>query len=152
MASWGEFAASAPEMAAYGQARFNRNHVAFMATLRSDGSPRIHPVTPVLCQRHLMVFIDPASAMARDLRRDGRCALHSLVDNPSGVGGEFHVHATAAEIADTDTRRQAVESSCFTPSPGHTLFLLDLESVHITNWENGRAEQTTWAPAQVASV
>ncbi len=46
MTSWAEFARQAPELAAFGEARF-RSGVAYLGTLRADGSPRVHPVTPM---------------------------------------------------------------------------------------------------------
>jgi hypothetical protein len=45
MTSWAEFAKQAPEFAAFGEARF-RSGVAYLGSLRADGSPRVHPVTP----------------------------------------------------------------------------------------------------------
>ena len=54
MASWKEFAQQAPELAAFGEARF-RNGVAYLGTLRADGSPRVHPVTPIIGEQWLIV-------------------------------------------------------------------------------------------------
>ena len=61
MASWNEFAAAAPALAAYGEARFNRTRVAFIATLSEDGSPNVNPVVPVICEGRLLLFIEPQS-------------------------------------------------------------------------------------------
>jgi len=47
MTSWKEFAQQAPEFAAFGLARF-QSGVAYLGTLRADGSPRVHPVTPII--------------------------------------------------------------------------------------------------------
>src|SRR5215470_6438545 len=48
----------------------------FLATVRADGSPRVHPVCPVISAAglHVSVVAGPKQA---DLRRDGRYALHS---------------------------------------------------------------------------
>ncbi len=91
MATWSEFAAAAPALAAYGEARFNRARVAFIATLSEDGSPNANPVVPVICEGRLLLFIEPTSPKVRHLRHDGRYAIHSLIDHPSGVGGEFSI-------------------------------------------------------------
>jgi len=47
MTSWGEFA-EAPELAAFGEERFRAVRLAYLATVRADGSPRVHPFTPIL--------------------------------------------------------------------------------------------------------
>lgn len=46
MATWAEFAGAAPEIAALGLKQFEKFHIAYLATVRKDGSPRIHPVCP----------------------------------------------------------------------------------------------------------
>src|SRR4051794_15890974 len=78
MASWSDFAAAAPSLAAdirtlleqYGPG------MAYLATVRADGGPRVHPVSPVITDRGLYCFV-VASPKRRDLERDGRYALHS---------------------------------------------------------------------------
>ena len=56
--------------------------IAYLATIRNDGSPRLHPVTPFIRNGMLFIFTEPSSPKIRDLNRDGRYALHS------SVGGE----------------------------------------------------------------
>ncbi len=75
MSTWQEFAAAAPELAAFGERRFREAEVAYLATVRPDGSPRVHPVTPVLCEGNLYLFMEPTSPKSQDLRRDrdSRC-------------------------------------------------------------------------------
>lgn len=151
MATWSEFAAAAPELATWGEKLFNRSRVAFLATVQKDGDPCVHPVTPIICQGHLGLFVDPDSPNAYDLRRDGRYALHSLVDNPSGLGGEFYVTGRATPIESTDMRRKAIESSCYTPAEHHVLFELTVESASATDYaEGGRPHQARWSEARAA--
>lgn len=47
MTSWKEFEQQAPEFAEFGKARF-QSGVAYLGTLRPDGSPCVHPVTPII--------------------------------------------------------------------------------------------------------
>jgi len=49
----------------------------FLATVRPDGSPRLHPMWPLLTEDELLAFIIPSPKQA-DLRRDGRYTLHSF--------------------------------------------------------------------------
>jgi hypothetical protein len=79
MASWSEFAADEPRLAAairllmqqYGPG------LGYLATVRADGGPRVHPVSPVITEGGLYCFIVD-SPKRRDLERDGRYALHSF--------------------------------------------------------------------------
>src|SRR5712691_9702081 len=95
MATWAEFAAAAPELAAFGAERFTQAEVAYLATVCGDGSPRVHPVTPFVGVGRLFLFTELYSPKARDLRRDGRYALHSLVTDQHGTPGEFSVRRRA---------------------------------------------------------
>ncbi|HEY6427956.1 MAG TPA: pyridoxamine 5'-phosphate oxidase family protein [Acidimicrobiales bacterium] len=79
MKSWTEFAALRPDLAEPGRALLYRVGVglAYLATTRPDGAPRVHPMCPVMTERGAFAFIVP-SPKQRDLRRDGRYALHSF--------------------------------------------------------------------------
>jgi len=75
--SWSEFAAAAPDLAEVGQRQLTQFGVglAFLATVRVDGAPRLHPVCPVVSHGRLFVLITPESPKRQDLVRDGRYAL-----------------------------------------------------------------------------
>jgi hypothetical protein len=75
-ATWGEFAASAPEMTAAGR-RLLYQHgpgLGYLATVRRDGAPRVHPVCPHVAHDRLWVFVGHASPKRFDLLRDPRYA------------------------------------------------------------------------------
>jgi hypothetical protein len=93
MTSWIEFAQQAPEFAEFGKARF-QSGVAYLGTLRADGSPRVHPVTPIIGEQ-LFLFMEPTSPKGKDLQRDARYTLHCSVEDSSGGGGEFYVKGCA---------------------------------------------------------
>ena len=78
MASWSAFAAASPALAAGVRALLQQYGpgLAYLATVRADGGPRIHPVSPVISPEGLFCFV-VASPKRRDLERDGRYALHS---------------------------------------------------------------------------
>lgn len=94
--TWGEFAASAPNLAEAGRGLRNQFGVglAFLATVRADGAPRLHPVCPVLLDEHLYVFITPDSPKRYDLARDGRYALQTF-PQPKPGSDEFYVAGRA---------------------------------------------------------
>jgi hypothetical protein len=101
--SWKDLKNAAPELATLGLKRFEVG-VAYLATLRQDGSPSVHPVTPIIGQGHLFLFMQPTSPKGHDLRRDGRYALHSAVSDPNGTSGEFIITGNAQFIFDSAKR------------------------------------------------
>jgi hypothetical protein len=149
MATWAEFAATEPQLAAWGESRFNRSRVAFIATVAADGSPRCNPVQPVICEGRLLLFIEPTSPKVNDLKIDGRYAIHSLIDNPVGLGGEFSIKGTARLITDDEIRQQGIEVSCFTPSEEYVLFELSIDAALRREYEDGKLSQHRWDEAPV---
>lgn len=79
MLTWGEFAAAQPETAGTGRAMFYQWGVGlgYLATVRADGGPRVHPVCPILTDDGLYLFV-VASPKRSDLLRDPRYALHAF--------------------------------------------------------------------------
>ncbi len=78
METWGSFAAVAPALAAMGRHFLYQYGVGlgFLATVRRDGGPRVHPICPILTDGALLALIVPGPKLD-DLRRDGRYALHA---------------------------------------------------------------------------
>jgi hypothetical protein len=76
MKSWRELKIEASELAGLGASLLFRSGgavgQAFLATLREDGAPRLHPVSLVRFEDRLYVLIPPASPKCADLIRDGR--------------------------------------------------------------------------------
>lgn len=77
--TWGEFQQSQPGMAGAGRALLYQFGVglAFLATVRRDGGPRVHPMCPLIHEDGMYAFIVPGPKQA-DLHRDGRYSLHSF--------------------------------------------------------------------------
>lgn len=102
MARWSDLEQEAPELAA-GGARLLQQYglgLAFLATIRADGGPRLHPFCPILTDGSLWGFIGESPKL-HDLRRDGRFAIHSF---PSpDRDDEFYAHGRAVETTDTET-------------------------------------------------
>lgn len=151
MVSWSQFAELEPALAAYGEARFNRARVAFIATVADDGSPRVNPVHPVICEGRLLLFIEPTSPKLNDLSCNGLYALHSMVDNPTGIGGEFSVKGTASCIENSAVRQQAIAAACYTPAENFELFELQVDAALARDYEDGHWTEKRWdaAPAAV---
>lgn len=146
MATWSEFSADSPEMASFGKQRLERR-IAYLATIRPDGSPRVHPVSPFIAKDHLFVYMEPTSPKGDDLRRDARYAMHSAVEDNSGEQGEFLIRGRAVEITDTESRKEAFEQARnmgYSPQERHILFELRIAEVLATVYEGDRPKRTRW--------
>ena len=132
-----------PELAAFGRERLN-GKVAYLATVRKDGSPRVHPMTPIIGQGHLFVFMEPTSPKGHDLQRDGRYAIHCAVSDNSGASGEFNITGHAHLIDDAERRALAVSLSSYAPSDRYILFEFDIESAASTIYPKDRAVRQLW--------
>ncbi len=141
--SWRALEEQNPELAAFGVSRLH-GQVAYLATLRQDGSPRLHPMTPIIGQGHLFVFMEPTSPKGHDLRRDGRYALHCAVSDTSGASGEFTVRGQAHFIANPELRALAVRLAPYTPAERYILFELSLERAASTVYEGERIIRQRW--------
>ena len=127
MATWNDFADSAPELAAFGAERLARRaSPAYLATIRADGRPRVHPVTPIIGGGRLYLFMEPTSPKGRDLRERGSFALHNGVPDTAGTGGEFFVSGRAQLVNDDDVRRMAAAAASYEPADRYVLFELDV--------------------------
>lgn len=82
MASWAEFAAAEPELAARVEERFGIRKHKTLATLRKDGSPRISGIEIQFEAGQVVLGMMPDSRKLADLRRDPRLAIHSPTDDP----------------------------------------------------------------------
>jgi hypothetical protein len=104
MITWNQFLREQPALAAAGRGQFYQHGMGlgFLATVRRDGGPRVHPVCPVISAAGLHVLILPGPKRG-DLRRDGRYSLHSEMFPPPRQDDGFAVSGTAAEITDAAT-------------------------------------------------
>ena len=104
MLTWTQFAQQQPALAAAGRAQLYQHGLGlgFLATVRKDGGPRVHPVCPVISTAGLHVLILPGPKLA-DLRRDGRYSLHSEMVAPPREDDGFAVSGRVTEITDHTT-------------------------------------------------
>ena len=101
----------------------------YLATIRKDGGPRVHPVCPIIAADGLFVFIGNHSPKLHDLLRDGRYALHTF-PKPE-IDDEFYVSGVAMPERDASVRdivyTAYTATGAFTEND--TLFELFLERV-----------------------
>jgi hypothetical protein len=147
---WRLFAEGAPDLAVEGERLFRAFTLGYLATLRADGAPRLHPVTVTLHDGDLYVFPMPGTPKEADLLRDGRFALDSFPSLPdrtlaSFVDEEFVCGGRASEV-DDDRLRAAVEAVHNDHvGPDHRLFRLELDRAFLKLRQDGSRTHHAWA-------
>ena len=106
--SWGEFATVRPGMAKFGEEKLRLN-VMYLATVKPDGYPRVHPFTPFIGSGHLFAFMEPTSPKGKDLQRNGMYSMHSLVTDMGGSSGEFQITGKAILVTRSGKQRDCGE-------------------------------------------
>lgn len=121
--TWGEFADRAPQLASFGAERLS-TRPAYLATLRSQVIPRVHPVTPIITPQALFIFMEPTSPKRRDIDEREWFSLHNGVPDDEGTGGEFFVTGRGVGVDDAVLRALAAEAASYDPADHHLLFEL----------------------------
>jgi hypothetical protein len=142
--SWNNLETADPALAAFGAERLVSTGVAYLATVRGDGAPRVYPVTPILGDGRLFLFMEPTSPKGHDLQRDGRYAMHCAVENASGGGGEFFIAGRAQLVDDPALREIATQAASFAPADRYVLFELGLEHASSTTYDSGNPVRKRW--------
>jgi hypothetical protein len=133
VARWGEFESAASELAAFG-AHLLRNAPAYLATVRLNGRPRVHPVSPIIADGGLFVFMEPTSPKGADLRRGSWYALHNGVPDAFGSGGEFRVTGQASLVGDPIVREVAAKGAGYAPEDRYVLFELGVSEARCNGY------------------
>lgn len=99
--AWREFERIRPDLASAGQRLFYQHGLGlgFLATVRPDGAPRVHPMCPILTKDGLFALIVPGPKL-RDLRRDPRYAMHSETSPPPKHDDAFYITGIARDNLD----------------------------------------------------
>ena len=129
MAQWSDFAAASPRLSAFVAERLTdpaTGRLSYLATLRPDGGPRVHPVVAFVTSGRLWVFSFQGSPKAADLLRDPRYAVHLGVTADPFVSGEAAIRGRATRVDDAATRAAAVEAAAFAMAPGDDAILFEL--------------------------
>jgi len=110
MVNWTAFEDLEPALAGAGRKQLYQWEIglAFLATVRPDGGPRVHPVCPVISPDGLHILVVPGPKQA-DLRRDPRFGLHSETCPPPRHDDGFYLTGHAREVTDADVCRRVNE-------------------------------------------
>jgi Pyridoxamine 5'-phosphate oxidase len=149
---WAEVEAQQPRLAAVGLERLGSPGVVLVGTVRWDGSPRVTPVEPFFWEGELWLTMGLDSWKAKDLMRDPRVLVHSIVTSPDGRAGEYKVRGRAVledGLALNEGLAAAVANQKdYTPVPGKFhLFRVDIEDITFVRWgEDNDQYLTRWPP------
>lgn len=140
--SWSDFASDAGPIAEAGTQLLHQFGIglAFIATTRKDGGPRLHPCCPLIDEGRLYVFITGASPKRYDLERDGRYALHSFP--PAQNDDEFFCAGSALEVKDPAVRRVVAAKAKHNVRDDEVLFELRIDRALHTTWVHPRQPNT----------
>jgi len=100
VATWAEFANDEPELAAFALERM-QGRIVYQASLRLDGGPRVHPVSPWIAAGLLCVSFRDTSPKVREVAHDPRYAFHTAQPWNDHVGayGEFMARGRLEHLA-----------------------------------------------------
>ncbi len=155
MVDWNELAREAPGIAEV----FVRRHKAtgnlcFLATLRSDGAPRISPMEPRILDGHLVLVGMPNTTKFRDLARDPRFSLHTATVDTHLTDGDAKVWGEARNVQDLELHARFAED-LFAES-GFDLrgqkfdpfYVADLAGASSVEFRDGQLTITIWKPGE----
>jgi hypothetical protein len=155
MAHWGVFAGEAPHISEV----FTRRHEAtgnlcLLATLRSDGSPRISPIEPRILEGHLVLVGMPGTTKFRDLAHDPRFSLHTATVDPHVGEGDAKLSGVVENLQDPDLHRRFAddlfEASGFDlrGQDFDPFYVADVASASTVELVDNRLCITIWKPGQ----
>jgi hypothetical protein len=155
MVTWSAFAGEAPSIAEI----FVRRHDAtgnlcMLATLRSDGYPRISPMEPTIFGDHLVLVGMPNTTKFRDLDRDPRFCLHTATVDPYVSEGDAKLWGEVTNLQDADMHQHFandlfentgmdLRGQVFDP-----FYVADLTSASAIVIEDSQLKITIWKPGE----
>ena len=148
---WSELEERQPRLAAAGRRRLLDPGVVLVVTTRRDGTPRLSPVEPFVLDGELWLSMMPTSAKVRDLDRDARVLVHSVITNRNGGEGEYKIRGTTRAETDLGVQQRyaAVVSEAlgWHPMPGSfRLFAVQISDITLIRYDDASGDQfvTRW--------
>jgi len=116
----------------------------YLATIKEDGYPRVHPFTPFIGASRLVAFMEPTSPKGKDLQRNGKYSMHSLVTDMHGSDGEFQITGDAFLSNNPDRRQEAVSACPYKPQERYILFEFRIGSCMTNDYKDGAPRVKKW--------
>lgn len=152
---WSDIGHAQHRLARLGHQRLIDPGVVLVATIRQDGTARLSPVEPLVMDGDLWLSMMWQSAKARDLLRDPRVLVHSIITSRDGAGGEFKIRGTTRAENDPAIQRHyagtVAGSLGWSPQPGRFhLFAVDISQVSFISYDTATGDQhvAMWPPGR----
>jgi hypothetical protein len=144
VADWATFSITAPALADAIRRLFHQYGPGFgyLATVRPDGGPRVHPVSPVVTDDGLYCFLVP-SPKRDDLDRDGRYALHAFPAEDRN--DEAYLSGRAHPVLDPERRRAVAAASRAGPRVDWRLYEFTVEVAMVSLFQH----RNIWPPQRL---
>ncbi|NRQ32491.1 pyridoxamine 5'-phosphate oxidase family protein [Nonomuraea sp. NN258] len=155
MVAWKDFAGQCPRIAQlFARRHAATGHLCLLATLRSDGYPRISPIEPGIFEGRLLLVGMPGTTKFRDLARDPRFCLHTATVDPYAGEGDAKLWGVVSDVRDVELHRRFADH-LFQES-GFDLrgqdfdpfFVADLTGASSVELIDDRLTITSWKPGE----
>ena len=141
--SWAEFSKHALEIAQFGLSRID-GKVCYLATVRENGFPRIHPVTTLVGDGRCFIFAQPNSSKVKDFQANSIFSLHCSMSDSSGSSGEFQISGSVVLSENTSDRLLAESICSYRPSASFLLYELRISEAMSNGYRGGRPNRKKW--------
>lgn len=159
MVGWDQFVEAAPSIAAV----FIRRHAAagklcMLATLRSDGYPRISPMEPRVFEDRLWLVGMPGTTKFLDLARDPRFCLHTATVDTQVSDGDAKLFGVVRDVPDRALHQRFAEDVFadigldLRGSEFDHFYEADLTGASAVEYIGGHLYVTVWKPGQPERV
>ena len=142
---WSEIAAREPALGALADEKLIGPGVVLVGTTRRDGSARISGAEPLVMDGGLWLSMMPTSAKVRDLARDPRILLHSVITGPEPAP-EIKLRGAAQAVADGEVQQKYAAAAAaqigWQPVVGEfALFEIDIHDITYIGFDPDTAGQ-----------
>ncbi|HEX2041011.1 MAG TPA: pyridoxamine 5'-phosphate oxidase family protein [Acidimicrobiales bacterium] len=155
MVSWQEFSEQSPRVAEVFVRRYTATgNLCLLATLRSDGYPRISPMEPRIVDGELVLVGMPNTTKFRDLRRDQRLCLHTATVDPYVSDGDAKLWGNARNLQDKGLHERFVAKLVEEGGPDlrgqkiDPFYVADITGASCLEVVDGQLNITIWKPGE----
>ena len=129
-------------------------NLCMLATLRSDGYPRISPMEPQIFEGRLIIVGMPGTTKFRDLARDPRFCLHTATIDPYVGDGDAKLWGVVRNLQDKDLHERFAKhlfdqaGPDLRGQPFDPFYVADLTGASSVELKDGELTITIWKPGE----
>jgi hypothetical protein len=159
MVAWKEFAAESQRIAeVFARRQTATGNLCMLATLRSDGYPRISPIEPRIFDGRLLIVGMPNTVKFRDLGRDPRFCLHTATIDPYVSDGDVKLWGDVKNEQDRDLHQrfatELFEEAGFDlrGQEFDPFYVAEITGASLVEFADGQLTITSWKPGEEERV